>query len=116
MKTKREVLERFAEEGYCSSIDCRECAYLELCSSDESLTIKGRLQKIGALAILRMFPKKKKSLLENGTKIKFSDGRIATLVKIEPEVEHQAIYYQLDFGSYYKSLDYLVGKTWEVVE
>lgn len=58
MKTKREVLERFAEKGYCSGINCSECAYLELCGNNERLTIKGRLQKIGAMAILKMFREK----------------------------------------------------------
>lgn len=113
MKTKREVLERFAEEGYCSSIDCRECAYLELCSSDESLTIKGRLQKIGAMAILRMFPEKKKPILDIGTKIRFDDGSIAKVVSTTagPELGFDTIN-----GYTSRSLSYLLGRTWEVVE
>lgn len=114
MKTKREVLERFAEKGYCGGIDCSGCAYLELCGSNERLTIKGRLQKIGAMAILRMFPEKKKPILEVGTKIKFSDGRIATIFDShEPRFKN---HYQLDFGDCYIGIDYLIGKTWEVVE
>lgn len=114
MKTKREVLERFAEEGYCSSIDCRECAYLELCSSDESLTIKGRLQKIGAMAILRMFPEKKTPLLSVGTKIKFSDDDTATVTRVDSGGIH---YYVLVFEDGSKVYtDYLIGKTWEVVK
>lgn len=55
MKTKREVLERFAEAGYCVNIDCNECAYKKICGTNQRLSIKGRLQKIGAMAILRMF-------------------------------------------------------------
>lgn len=114
MKTKREVLERFAEEGYCSGIDCRECAYLELCSSNESLSIKGRLQRIGAMAILKMFPEKKKLILEVGTKIKFSDGSIATISKVDCGNAYSCL---LEFGDGHNEYtDYLIGRTWEVVK
>lgn len=110
MKTKREVLEEIVKKGHCIDIMCSECPY------NPSSYCAIRLRRVGAMAILRMFPEKKKPLLENGTKIKFSDGRIATLVRFEPEVDYGAIYYRLDFGDYYKSTDYLVGKTWEIVE
>lgn len=114
MKTKREVLERFAEEGYCSSIDCRECAYLELCGSNGRLSIKGRLQKIGAMAILRMFKKKEKPILEVGTKIKFSDGSIATILLKQGILP--ILFFTDDKGRECESMEYLVGKTWEVIE
>jgi hypothetical protein len=113
MKTKREILRHIAKYGNCAGIKCFDCPYYESFSYCPN---SGITKRIGAMAILRMFPEKKKPTLEIGTKIKFSDGRIATLVKIEPEVEYLAIYYQLDFGSYYRSIDYLIGKTWEVVE
>lgn len=110
MKTKREVLGEFAEKGYCSGIECSDCAYLEICGSKERLTIKGRLQKIGAMAILRMFREKKKPLIRVGTKIKFDNGKIA-------EVRLNEVGYQLCFiDSRYTTIDYLVDKTWEVIE
>lgn len=114
MKTKREVLERFAETGYCTYIDCSECAYEEMCGIDKKLTTKGRLQKIGAMAILRMFPKNKKPMLEVGTKIKFSDGSIATISKVDCGVEGPCILV-FENGSR-KFVSYLIGRTWEVVE
>lgn len=113
MKTKREVLKQFAETGYCTYIDCRECSYLELCSSDENLTIKGRLQKIGAMAILKMFPEKKKPLLSIGTKIKFDDGSIA---KIESTTAGPELFLQTINGCTFRPLSYLLGRTWEVIK
>lgn len=61
MKTKREVLEEFAKNGDCENINCKkECPY---CFSDKCLDLD--LRKIGAMAILRMFPGK--TTLEVGT-------------------------------------------------
>lgn len=113
MKTKREVLERFAEKGYCSGIDCNECPYLKLCGKNGTLSIKGRLQKIGAMAILRMFPEKKKPLLSIGTKVRFNDGSIA---KIESTTAGPELSFQTINGYTSRSLSYLLGRTWEVVE
>ena len=113
MKTKREVLERFAEKGYCAGIFCSECAYLELCGRKGTLGVKGKLQKIGAMAVLRMFPEKKKPLLSFGTKIKFNDGNIA---KIEPTVAGPELIFNTIDGYTSQPLSYLLGKTWEVVE
>jgi hypothetical protein len=107
MKTKREVLEEITKKGHCIDIICEKCPY-NLTSSDCSF----KFQKIGAMAILRMFRKKKKPLLSAGTKIKFSDGRIATIIKSDTFIAN----YHLDFGGCYKGADYLIGKTWEVVE
>lgn len=113
MKTKREVLEQFVEKAHCGDIICRECSYAKICGVGFSLTIKSRLQKIGAMAILRMFRKKEKPLLSAGTKIKFSDGSIATLAKMGTGVN---TIYQLDFGYCCEYTDYLIGRTWEVIE
>lgn len=110
MKTKRELLKHFAECGNCEDIPCTDCPYYE--RSKHCLNDKVSFKRIGAMAILRMFRKKKEPLLENGTKIKFSDGRIATLVKTEPIDS----FYRLDFGGYSEDTDYLIGRTWEVVE
>ena len=55
MKTKREVLEVIAKEGHCIGINCDDCPY-ESRGCD-------RMCKIGAMAILRMFKKRKKPLL-----------------------------------------------------
>lgn len=61
MKTKREVLEQFAKEGHCTDISCGECPYEKICGiSNNKLTIKTRLQKIGAMVILRQNRKPKK--------------------------------------------------------
>lgn len=109
MKTKREILELFAEKGYCSSIECNECAYLGLC--DNNILIRTRLQKIGAMAILRMFPEKKKPLLENGTKIKFNNGEIGQIIEFE---DKYCLF--IEKGNLHLDLSYLIGKTWEVVE
>jgi UDP-N-acetylglucosamine pyrophosphorylase len=52
---------------------------------------------------------KKKPILEVGTKIKFSDGDIATIVYLKKEII-------LFFESHKEKLDYLIGRTWEIVE
>lgn len=72
MKTKKEVLERIVETGGCSRIRCTECGYTKVCRVGKNPTLGIRLQKIGAMAILKMFTEKKKPILEIGTKIKFS--------------------------------------------
>lgn len=112
MKTKREVLELFSQQGNCTQLNCNECAYNRNGCLKNHKGLHLRLAKIGAMTILRMFPERKKPLLENGTKIKFSNGRIATLVKTEPIDS----FYRLDFGGYSEDTDYLIGRTWEVVE
>lgn len=57
MKTKREVLEEITKKGHCIDIMCEECPY------NPSSYCAIRLRKIGAMAILRMFPEKKKQLI-----------------------------------------------------
>lgn len=52
---------------------------------------------------------KKKPILDVGTKIKFSDGSIATIVYLRKEII-------LFFESHKEKLDYLIGKTWEIIE
>jgi hypothetical protein len=55
MKTKREVLEEIAKNGKCANINCiEECPY---CFYDRCPDLD--LRKIGAMAILRMFPEKR---------------------------------------------------------
>lgn len=112
MKTKREVLEEFAKNGDCENISCaNECPYMpsKKCPDLD-------LRKIGAMAILRMFRKKKKPLLSVGTKIKFDNGK---LYNIEKKVD---LYNREEYCLRYKNtmvcypIDYLIGKTWEVVE
>lgn len=105
MKTKREVLEEFAKNGDCENINCgNECPYTH---SNKCLDLD--LRKIGAMAILRMFKEKKKPILEVGTKIKFSDGKIATIILLKKE-------YCLMFESHIEKIYYLVGRTWKVEE
>lgn len=109
MQTKREVLKTIAKQGSCEGIKCFDCPYYEgKCPNSEII------KRIGAMAILRMFPEKKNPLLSTGTKIKFSNGDIATVTKVECG---DICFYSLVFENGYKVyIDYLIGKTWEVVE
>lgn len=114
MKTRREMLKRFAQGKGCAGDHCTDCPFYETEKTTNRCLLAGRLTRIGAMAILRMFPEKKKPLLSVGTKIKFSDGRIATIFEaFEPRFKN---HYQLDFGDCYIGIDYLIGETWEVVE
>lgn len=107
MKTKREVLKEFAKNGDCENINCKkECPY---CFSDKCLDLD--LRKIGAMAILRMFKKKKKPTLQTLSRIRFSDGRFA-MVFTRPGDDKPL----LDFGDGVQTLDYLFNRTWEIVE
>lgn len=103
MKTKREVLKRFAEFGYCPSFDCTNCPYFNMgnCIRTEKLV------KIGAMAILRMFPEK--PTLDIGTKIKFENGEIGVLEK-----ENNAYVIRFEYSVFY--WEYLIGKKWEIVK
>ena len=101
-RDKREVLESVVKIGSCKDINCEECPY-------DSIRCHDRFFKIGVMALLRMFPEKKKHLLSVGTKIKFSDGKIATIVFLRKE-------YCLMFESHIEKFYYLVGRSWDVVE
>lgn len=106
MKTRKEVLEEFAKNGDCENINCKkECPY---CFSDKCLDLD--LRKIGAMAILRMFKEKKKPTFTVGTKIKFSDGKIAVIDTYNKR-DHFLMLDGVEFR-----LDYLIGRTWEIVE
>lgn len=108
MKTKREVLKHFAKYGSCENIKCTDCPYYnhsKLCPNDSF-----SLKRIGAMAILRMFKEKKKPILDVGTKIKFSDKKIAVV-----DTYNKREYFLIIEGSKI-SLDYLIGRTWEIVE
>ena len=58
MKTKREILKTIAEKGNCYDIGCNECPYYFYRCIAVS-TLKDNLARIGAKAILRMFPEKR---------------------------------------------------------
>lgn len=103
MITKREILKHIIEtKGLCEIDNCRECPYWEF-------SFCRKLKVIGAMAILRMFPENKKPTFAVGTVIKFADGKIAEICELN------GVYY-LAFGGYRKSIEYLVGRIWEVVE
>lgn len=51
-KSKREVLESVVKIGSCKDIKCEECPY-------DSIRCHDRFFKIGAMALLRMFPEKR---------------------------------------------------------
>lgn len=55
MKSKREVLEIIAKYKGCS-LSCYDCPYSKLNTGKETCIVK-KLRGIGAMAILRMFPK-----------------------------------------------------------
>lgn len=110
MKTKREILKQFAQGKGCSGILCEDCPFI----TEGECSLTGlRLANIGAMAILRMFPEKKKPLLSFGTKIKFDDGSIA---KIESTTAGPELSFQTIDGYTSRPLSYLLGRTWEVVE
>lgn len=111
MKTKREVLEEFARKGYCTGFICSECAYSKDDCPKHLKVLTIRLAKIGAMAILRMFKKKKKPTLQSLSRIRFSDGRFA-MVFTRPGDDKPL----LDFGDGVQTLDYLFNRTWEIVE
>jgi hypothetical protein len=115
MKTKRELLIDYAKGFGCKFVKCSTCPYHYICySKSENTNLRTELEKIGAMAILRMFPEKKKPLLEIGTKIKFSDGKIATITKVDCDM---VSYYDLEFrDGHRETVDYLIGRTWEIVE
>lgn len=111
MKTKREVLKQYAQGEGCTGISWNECPF---CKPRKKCNMACRLTCIGAMAILRMFRKKKKPILGVGTKIRFNSGDIATISKVDCG---NVYYYNLVFGNGHReSFDYLIGKTWEVVE
>lgn len=112
---KREVLERFAKEGYCVHINCSECAYTKICGTGGRLSIKTRLQKIGAMAILRMFREKEEPLLSVGTEIKFKNGETYVIENcIEQYQEEFILRNKISMDCF--PIDFLIGKTWEVVK
>lgn len=113
MKTKREVLKLFSQKGYCAELDCTECPYNGNGCLKHHKELNMRLAKIGAMVILRMFPEKKKPTLDIGTKIKFSDGSIA---KIESTTAGPELSFYTINGCTFRSLSYLLGRAWEVVE
>ena len=51
-KSKRDVLETVVKIGSCKDIECDECPY-------DSIRCHDRFFKIGAMALLRMFPEKR---------------------------------------------------------
>lgn len=63
MKTKREVLKLFSQKGFCVKLDCTECPYKGDSCPKYRKELNMRLAKIGAMAILRMFRKKKNRLI-----------------------------------------------------
>lgn len=109
MKTKRDVLKDFANGLFCKNLKCENCPYTKICYSNNYTNLGSVLTKIGAMAILRMFPEKKNPTFTVGTQIKFDNGETATLVFLRKE-------YCLMFANHKEKLDYLIGKTWEIVE
>lgn len=109
MKSKRDLLKEYVTYGNCNRIECENCPY---CSNNCcKLKAGDRLSQIGAMALLRMFSKKKKPMLSVGTKIMFSDGRIAEITQgdINP-------YLSFPEEKGFVGISYLIGRTWEVVE
>lgn len=80
MKTKREVLKTIIKEG-CHNIDCSECPYFTQCGNEYYL--RNKLARIGAMAILRMFPEKRE----------FDTSRILTCVTVDQAKLHTKGYF-----------------------
>lgn len=59
MLTKREVLKSFALNGSCLDISCSLCPYDKTKACTNSLVLRDNLIRIGAMALLRMFPEKR---------------------------------------------------------
>jgi hypothetical protein len=56
MKTKRELLIDYAKGFGCKFVKCSTCPYNYLCySKSENTNLGTKLERIGAMAILRMF-------------------------------------------------------------
>lgn len=113
MKTKRDVLKDFITNRNCNHIVCESCPYSTNNNHDCKLLAGDRLSQIGAMAVLRMFPEKKKPLLSIGTKVRFDDGSIA---RIESTTAGPELSFRTINGYTSRSLSYLLGRTWEVVE
>lgn len=108
MISKREILKHIVEtKGLCKIDNCKDCPYWKnnLCR---------KIKVVGAMAILRMFRKKKKPLLSVGTKIRFEDGEVAKLEDITDGKDTLVILRFKDGRSFF--LSYLVGKIWELAE
>lgn len=112
MITKREVFENIVKNKGCS-ISCYDCPYSKKNTGKNTCIVK-ELIRIGAMAILRMFRKKKKPLLSVGTKIRFEDGEVA---KFEEITDGKDTVFILRFKDGRSSfLSSLVGKIWEFAE
>ena len=61
--SKREILEMFAVKGNCDSVSCENCPYFNEDKKACKVNSENRLLKIGAKAILRMFPEKKRAII-----------------------------------------------------
>ena len=107
--TRRETLKHIIETKGLCKIYCKECLFAKnnLCR---------KLKVIGAMAILRMFRKKKKPILEVGSKIRFYNGKLYNIEKRVNlyNMEEYCLRDKNTKACY--SMDYLIGKIWEVVE
>lgn len=81
MKTKREVLKAIIKEG-CVNIDCKDCPYSDKQCVYQS-TLNAKLIRIGAMAILRMYPKKKE----------FDTSKVLTCVTVDQAKLHTKGYF-----------------------
>lgn len=59
MITKREVLKSFALNGSCPEVKCKQCPYDNTDACAYHSVLRDKLIRIGAMALLRMFPEKR---------------------------------------------------------
>lgn len=116
MNGKREFLKNVIEKAFCYRTTCLGCPYRYICYSDGGKSLKEKLARIGAMAILRMFPKKEKTTLEVGTKIRFDNGKLYTIEKRVDLYKREEYCLRDKNTMVCYSIDYLIGKNWEVVE
>ena len=65
MKTKREILKAFALNGSCGELSCSLCQYNKTKACTNCSLLRDKLIRIGAMAILRMFPEKREFDINN---------------------------------------------------
>lgn len=113
MKTKREVFQHIAKYKGCYT-SCHDCPYSKKNTGKDTCIVK-KLISIGAMAILRMFRKKKKPILEVGSKIRFDNGKLYTIEKRVNSYNREEYCLRDKNTMVCYSIDYLIGRTWEVV-
>jgi hypothetical protein len=65
MKTKREILLEYVKSASCGEEKCGQCQYYYDKTCTSCSLVRDKLIRIGAMAVLRMFPKKREFDINN---------------------------------------------------